>query len=92
MRYAEKVLQDACFLVRDLGQKYKNITRGHLIINLKGYSVLQHGCIRCERGTKFHKYFAKVKTSNSFRSPVSTQDCDRLRRKLSRVCGSDYYG
>ncbi|XP_021943090.1 SEC14-like protein 2 [Folsomia candida] len=47
MRYVDKGLQEACTLVRNLGQEYKNITRGHLIINLDGFNIMQHGCLRC---------------------------------------------
>jgi hypothetical protein len=46
-RYADKAMQESCTLVRELGHQYKNITRGHLILNLEGYNVMQHGCLRC---------------------------------------------
>lgn len=48
LRYIDRSLEEACTLVRTLGEKYKNITRAHLLVNLKGYNLITQGCLQCE--------------------------------------------
>jgi len=47
LRYIDKSIDEACDVVRERGEIYGNITRGHLIANAKGYNLVQHGCLRC---------------------------------------------
>lgn len=47
LRYVDKAIEDACTLVRELGEQHGNITRGHLLMNLKNYNPIQHGCLNC---------------------------------------------
>jgi hypothetical protein len=46
-RYIDKTLDDACGLVRELGEKYKNVSQGMMILNIDGFNLVQHGCIQC---------------------------------------------
>ncbi|OXA58010.1 SEC14 cytosolic factor [Folsomia candida] len=47
LRYVEKGYDAGCSLIRELGEKYGNMTRGHLLVNLDGYNPIQHACLRC---------------------------------------------
>jgi hypothetical protein len=53
LRYVDKAIDEACNLVRNLGEKHKNVTRGHLLVNLVGFNVIEHTCIQC----MLHTYF-----------------------------------
>jgi len=46
-RYIDKGLEEACGLVRELGNKYKNVSQGILILNVDGFNLIQHGCLQC---------------------------------------------
>ncbi|XP_035707856.1 SEC14-like protein 2 isoform X2 [Folsomia candida] len=47
LRFVDKGLEEAAQIVNTLGKKYKNVTRGQIIINLFGYNLVEHGCLRC---------------------------------------------
>ncbi|OXA44907.1 SEC14 cytosolic factor [Folsomia candida] len=47
LRYLDKGVDDACQLVHEVSQRYGNVSRGNLLINLDGLNVAQHGCVRC---------------------------------------------
>jgi len=46
-RYIDKILDEACGLVRELGEKYKNVSQGVLLLNMDGFNLIQHGCLQC---------------------------------------------
>jgi len=46
-RYIDRALEDACTLVRKLGEEYKNVSQGILIVNMDGFNLVQHGCLQC---------------------------------------------
>ena len=45
LRFVDRAFEEASQLVNSLGNKYKNITRAHLIVNLSGYNLIEHGCL-----------------------------------------------
>lgn len=47
LRYADKTYDEACGLVRELGEKYQNVSQGNIILNLEGFNLVQTGCLRC---------------------------------------------
>jgi len=47
LRYVDMKLEETSELVRELGNKYGNITRGHLVLNMDGYNLVIHGCAQC---------------------------------------------
>ncbi|XP_021961696.1 protein real-time-like [Folsomia candida] len=47
VRYLDKGVDEACQLVHEFGERYGNISRGSLIMNLDGFNIVQHVCIRC---------------------------------------------
>ncbi|OXA44664.1 Choline dehydrogenase, mitochondrial [Folsomia candida] len=46
-RYTYQSIEGGCKLVRELGQKYGNVTRAVLIINFDGFNPITHSCLRC---------------------------------------------
>lgn len=48
LRYVDRAYEKACGLVRELGNKYQNVSQGNLILNLDGFNLVQTGCLRCE--------------------------------------------
>ncbi|XP_035707808.1 SEC14-like protein 1 isoform X2 [Folsomia candida] len=47
LRFVDRAFEEVTQLVNDLGNKYKNITRAQFIVNLSGYNLVEHGCLRC---------------------------------------------
>lgn len=46
-RFVDKTLEEACGLVQELGEKYKNVSQGIFILNIDGFNLVQHGCLQC---------------------------------------------
>lgn len=47
-RFVDKTLEEACSLVREIGNQHKNVSQGILILNVDGFNLIQHGCLQCE--------------------------------------------
>jgi hypothetical protein len=48
MRYIEKVIDQGCISALKRAETFKNVTRGNLLVNFDGFSISQHGCLRCD--------------------------------------------
>lgn len=48
VRYLDKGFDETCGLVREMGDRYGNMTRGNALINADGFNLVQHGCLQCE--------------------------------------------
>jgi hypothetical protein len=100
VRYIDKLLDESFQLVREVGEKYKNVSQGILIINLNDFNLVQHGCVQCEQIIKYlvHeiKHLARIiTTSHEFYSTLNryidySEDYCRVRKPLSRIGGQDY--
>jgi len=53
LRYVDRAFEKTTKFIRELGEKYKNVTQADLIVNVAGYNLVQHGCSRCERNYQF---------------------------------------
>jgi hypothetical protein len=47
-RYMRSGMEEASKLVRDLGENYPNVSQGITMVNMGGFSIIQHVCLRCE--------------------------------------------
>ncbi|XP_035700466.1 SEC14-like protein 2 isoform X2 [Folsomia candida] len=47
VRFYEHAFESGCKLVLDFTEKYKNVTRGHLLVNLDGLIIQQNSCVAC---------------------------------------------
>ncbi|OXA64701.1 protein real-time isoform X2 [Folsomia candida] len=47
VRYLDKGFDEVCGLVRELGEKWNNMTRVNVLVNADGFNVVQHACIPC---------------------------------------------
>ncbi|OXA63241.1 SEC14-like protein 4 [Folsomia candida] len=47
VRYLDKGFDETCGLVREMGDRYGNMTRGNALINADGFNLVQHGCLQC---------------------------------------------
>jgi hypothetical protein len=101
VRYVDKAIEEGCNLVRELGDKYKNITRGHLIINMNGFNNIQHGCIRCNKRKTLNSIhysihiilaiISKLHVEHiNFRYSFSAENGPLLPIPLPRLCGPDH--
>jgi hypothetical protein len=55
-RYIDKKTEEMFSLFREYEQKYQNMTRGNYMIDFKGFNIIEHACIRCERAMKMKFY------------------------------------
>ncbi|XP_021952264.1 SEC14-like protein 4 [Folsomia candida] len=46
-RYIDKAIDESWLKVYEYQSKYENVTQGVLLVNMKGYNVVQHACLQC---------------------------------------------
>jgi hypothetical protein len=47
LRYVSKGMDEVYGIVRELGEKYRNVSQGVLLLNVDGFSLVKHGCLQC---------------------------------------------
>ncbi|XP_035715518.1 uncharacterized protein LOC118438841 [Folsomia candida] len=47
VRFYEHAFESGCKLGLDFTERYKNVTRGHLLVNLHGLIIQQNSCVAC---------------------------------------------
>jgi hypothetical protein len=54
-RYIDKKSEELVQVLMKFEDKYQNVTRGNNLIDFKGYNVIQHGCLRCQKPQAHNK-------------------------------------
>lgn len=58
VRYLDKGFDEVCGLVRELGEKWNNMTRVNVLVNADGFNVVQHACIPCKNYAYINNFFS----------------------------------
>jgi hypothetical protein len=53
VHWVDKGIDETSNLVRDLGKKYQNVSQAILILNVEGFSLTRHACLRCKKNSRY---------------------------------------
>jgi hypothetical protein len=60
LRWVWRGFEETSGLVRELGNKYQNVSQGILILNIQGFSMTRHGCLRCKHPLIHHDMTMRI--------------------------------